>query len=346
MKNSFFITLISIIILASANVSASYNSLSISEIKTLIIEQANQQQVSPALALAIAKVESDFNPLATSSAGARGVMQIMPKTSERVFGVSRDRLYDAQTNIELGIQFIKQLLGRYDQRLDIALSHYNGGSAVKGENGHLHVIPHTQAYVNKVLGYYRQFDITPYYSPFHTNQTVKRSGQFNYKVGEVHNLIHDEKTNHSVSDDTNLLVKTDNITLHNTTSKKVNKGVMIKGPRIKKVPERQRLDTTAQVNTYPYQLEHNGQHRKQYQDLNQVHYNQGPNTLARRLNTVSSWQDFEQVKPVAHIKKRKAVKKPTINNDFVDDTIVAQYLHNKTNTDKESQVRQWESIFK
>jgi len=120
-------------------------------IQKFLVDEANRQSIDPALALAIAKVESDFNPRALSYAGAKGIMQIMPATAKGVFGISPDRLFDAKTNIELGIRFIKKLLARYDQRTDIALSHYNGGSAVQNKSGGLTVIPATQKYVNKVL---------------------------------------------------------------------------------------------------------------------------------------------------------------------------------------------------
>jgi hypothetical protein len=120
-------------------------------IQKFLVDEANRQSIDPALALAIAKVESDFNPRALSHAGAKGIMQIMPATAEGVFGISSDQLFDAKTNIKLGISFIKKLLARYDQRTDIALSHYNGGSAVQKKSGELTVIPATRKYVNKVL---------------------------------------------------------------------------------------------------------------------------------------------------------------------------------------------------
>jgi hypothetical protein len=122
----------------------------ISMIQDIVIEEANEYGVDPALALAIAKVESNFDPRARSHAGARGVMQIMPKTAQQVFGVSPRLLYNARVNIRLGVRFIKQLLDKYDQDIDIALSHYNGGSAVKDKMGRLRVIPATSQYVDKV----------------------------------------------------------------------------------------------------------------------------------------------------------------------------------------------------
>ncbi len=132
-------------------------------IQKLLVDEANRQRIDPALALAIAKVESNFNPQALSHAGAKGIMQIMPATAEGVFGVSSEQLFDAKINIHLGISFIKQLLERYNQRTDIALSHYNGGSAVRDKSGRLSVIPATKKYVNKVLSAQEQFKYRAYH---------------------------------------------------------------------------------------------------------------------------------------------------------------------------------------
>lgn len=151
-------------------------------IQKFVVDEANRQNIDPALALAIAKVESDFNPSALSHAGAKGVMQIMPATAEGVFGISSDRLFDAKINIELGISFIKKLLARYDQRTDVALSHYNGGSAVQNKSGGLTVIPATQKYVDKVLSArehfkYKAYQLsdTPIQATFNENLITKES---------------------------------------------------------------------------------------------------------------------------------------------------------------------------
>jgi hypothetical protein len=157
MKASSIITCISLIVmLLSPSVFASYD-YDRQDIQQRIIAEAQRQNLPPSLALAIAKVESDFNPQALSHSGAKGLMQIMPRTAEQVFGVSRKRLFEPDLNIRLGLTFINQLLERYDGRLDIALSHYNGGSAVKNRAGELKVIPATQRYVQKVLSSQQTF---------------------------------------------------------------------------------------------------------------------------------------------------------------------------------------------
>ncbi|MEG3619697.1 lytic transglycosylase domain-containing protein [Magnetovibrio sp. PR-2] len=120
------------------------------EVKRLVVETALDKNVPPSLALAVAKVESDFNAHALSPAGARGVMQIMPKTAQDEFGVAEDDLWDAQTNVRLGVRFLKELHHMYGERWELALSHYNGGSLNRsGADAHPHA--YTRRYVKSVM---------------------------------------------------------------------------------------------------------------------------------------------------------------------------------------------------
>ena len=119
----------------------------------LVGEALKSRNVSPSLALAVAKVESNFNPSALSSAGARGVMQIMPATGRGVFGVQPDDLWSASLNVQLGVRFLGDLIDQYGGRWDLALSHYNGGT-VRGNK----VKPATAKYVKAVLAWQRKYD--------------------------------------------------------------------------------------------------------------------------------------------------------------------------------------------
>lgn len=119
------------------------------QIMSMVVREANDLGVSPSLALAVAHAESNFNPRALSHKGARGVLQIMPATARGEYGIAADRLWDPRTNIRLGLHFLKRLQRRYGGRTDLALSHYNGGSAV-GRPPHARVIPATRRYVARV----------------------------------------------------------------------------------------------------------------------------------------------------------------------------------------------------
>ena len=130
-------------------------------VKDIVVEEARLQGVNPALALAVAQVESDFDPTVVSHKGARGVMQIMPKTARDEFGINPTLLFDARTNIRTGVTFLKQLQNRYGN-VEFALSHYNGGSRVTRPDGSYQVIPVTRKYVDKVLSKMKTFQGSQY----------------------------------------------------------------------------------------------------------------------------------------------------------------------------------------
>jgi len=125
------------------------------EVRNIIAEEAAKNgQVPLSLALAVAKVESDLRPDAVSSAGARGVMQIMPATAMSEFGVPASALSDPRLNVRLGIAYLERLHNRYGD-WELALSHYNGGSlpAPAGESGSKQYVAHdyTRQYVADVM---------------------------------------------------------------------------------------------------------------------------------------------------------------------------------------------------
>lgn len=124
--------------------------------RLIVSEAVRNGTVPPTLALAVARVESNFAADVTSSAGARGVMQIMPATALGEFGVGADRLYDAQTNIRLGIAFLARLYRAYGNRWDLALSHYNGGS-LKRVGGRWQAHGFTRKYVADVMRYWNGY---------------------------------------------------------------------------------------------------------------------------------------------------------------------------------------------
>ena len=132
------------------------------EIQRLVLAEARNMGVAPALALAVAHAESDFDPKVVSHKGARGVMQIMPRTAWEEYGIERDELWQPRLNIRLGLHFLKRLLRRYRGRVDLALSYYNGGSAV-GDLPRARIIPATYPYVRKVtklrLNYARRINM-------------------------------------------------------------------------------------------------------------------------------------------------------------------------------------------
>ena len=140
--------IISNIVFGNVKINNHYNK---NDIKRLIIANAKlTKYVSPSLGLAVAEAESSFNPNAVSPKGAIGIMQIMPLTAKKKYGIEKYKLYDPEINIKVGLHFLDSLIKRYKGRVDIALSHYNGGSAV-GVWPKVKIIPFTYSYVVKVL---------------------------------------------------------------------------------------------------------------------------------------------------------------------------------------------------
>ena len=104
--------------------------------------------VSPALVLAVMAVESAGDPMAVSSAGAQGLMQLMPATAER-FGVT-DRLVPAQS-ISGGVKYLNWLMGEFKNDPILVLAGYNAGEGSVRKYKGVPPFVETRDYVPKVL---------------------------------------------------------------------------------------------------------------------------------------------------------------------------------------------------
>ncbi|HEY5720214.1 MAG TPA: lytic transglycosylase domain-containing protein [Gammaproteobacteria bacterium] len=121
----------------------------------LIAEAALAQQLPDALVHAVITAESAYDPEALSSAGAVGLMQLMPATARR-FGVGNRT--DPRANVFGGTRYLKLLLDLFDGDMPLALAAYNAGeNAVIRHNRSIPPYPETRQYVNKVLDYYRKY---------------------------------------------------------------------------------------------------------------------------------------------------------------------------------------------
>jgi soluble lytic murein transglycosylase len=128
----------------------------------VIRQQASEKGVDAALIAAVIYSESKFSD-ATSSAGARGLMQITPEAAEEIERLSGgttfnlDDLSDSEINIRYGTFLLRELLDRYDGDEAAALAAYNAGpgNADKWGGADLNVsdipFPETRAYVEEVL---------------------------------------------------------------------------------------------------------------------------------------------------------------------------------------------------
>jgi soluble lytic murein transglycosylase-like protein len=91
----------------------------------LVHSEASRAGLSPEIVLALIEVESHFDPYAVSSAGAQGMMQIMPFWKHEI-GRPEDNLINIQTNLRYGCTILKYYLQREKGRLADALARYNG----------------------------------------------------------------------------------------------------------------------------------------------------------------------------------------------------------------------------
>ncbi|ROO27718.1 transglycosylase [Salinisphaera orenii MK-B5] len=87
--------------------------------------EATRAGLSPQLVLALIQVESAFKRFAVSSAGARGLMQIMPFWIEEI-GRPDDNLFDMRTNLRYGCTILAYYLDKEDGNVVRALARYNG----------------------------------------------------------------------------------------------------------------------------------------------------------------------------------------------------------------------------
>ena len=149
--------------------STSINNYITADVSTLTVDErienavelySNQHGVDSNLVKAIIKVESNFDPNVVSSAGAKGLMQLMPENC-KALGVEDP--FNIEQNIEGGVKHIKEYIDRYDGDIEMALMAYNGGPTRMMNRGvtsidDIYKMPkETQNYVPKVMSYYRGF---------------------------------------------------------------------------------------------------------------------------------------------------------------------------------------------
>jgi soluble lytic murein transglycosylase-like protein len=119
-----------------------------------IREAAALYQIPEALVRAVIRVESDFDPRAVSPANARGLMQMIPETAERML-VSD--VFDPRQNIFGGVRYLRVLANTFNGDLALTVAAYNAGEGAVIRNGGIPPYPETQDYVVRVVGYYRQY---------------------------------------------------------------------------------------------------------------------------------------------------------------------------------------------
>ena len=116
--------------------------------EALIQEAAARYSLAPALIRAVIRTESAFDPLAVSSAGAQGLMQLMPALAEEL-GVTD--AFDPSENIMAGTRYLSALIGDHHGDIALALASYNAGPGVVERYGGIPPFEETRRYVSTIL---------------------------------------------------------------------------------------------------------------------------------------------------------------------------------------------------
>jgi soluble lytic murein transglycosylase-like protein len=120
----------------------------------LIFKASEKYNVNYNLIKAVIKAESNFNPQAVSRAGARGLMQLMPKTA---YAYQVQDSFEPESNIEAGVRYLRYLLNLFQGNLHLALAGYNAGENAVIKNKGIPPYPETRAYVQRVLRFYQEY---------------------------------------------------------------------------------------------------------------------------------------------------------------------------------------------
>lgn len=127
---------------------------SISEVRTIVGELCSKYKMDTNLVMAVIDVESGFNSEAVSSAGAQGLMQIMPETGK---DLALDDPFDPRANIDAGIRYLRQLMNTFPDRRH-AVAAYNAGPNAVKKYGGIPPYEETQQYVQKVWARLKHYE--------------------------------------------------------------------------------------------------------------------------------------------------------------------------------------------
>lgn len=144
-----------------SSTSFDFSGLNIDETIQEAIKMASEKYgIDESLITAVIKQESNFNPEAVSSAGAMGLMQLMPATAESL-GVTN--AFDIVQNVNGGTEYLKKQLDRFEDT-ELALAAYNAGPGNVEKYDGIPPFQETQNYVPKVLSYQESYLLDQYKS--------------------------------------------------------------------------------------------------------------------------------------------------------------------------------------
>lgn len=114
---------------------------------------AETHRIDQELVHVVIRAESDYDAFAISSAGAMGLMQLMPDTA-RQYGVGN--VFDPAQNIEGGVRYLKDLVRLYGGRTKLVLAAYNAGQSAVSKYKGIPPYPETRNYIAGIMRSYKK----------------------------------------------------------------------------------------------------------------------------------------------------------------------------------------------
>ena len=118
----------------------------------LFLQVGREHELNPELLAALARAESNYDPTAVSSKGARGLLQLMPATAER-FGVSPSELHDPARNVLAAARYLAWLRRRFEDDLPRVLAGYNAGEGAVDAHDGVPPYRETVTFIGRVYGF-------------------------------------------------------------------------------------------------------------------------------------------------------------------------------------------------
>jgi len=120
----------------------------------IIADASKKYGLEAPLIKAVIKAESDFDPNAISHKGARGLMQIMPM-NYRLLNVENP--FDPHQSIDAGARYLRDMMDRYNGKLNLSLAAYNAGPGAVDRHGGVPPYQETEEYIERVMRYYQRY---------------------------------------------------------------------------------------------------------------------------------------------------------------------------------------------
>ena len=121
----------------------------------VIEKTARKYDVDHTLVKAVIKAESNFNSKAVSRKGAKGLMQLMPKTA---YSLRVGDCFHPEDNIDGGVRYLRYLMNVYDGNLPLTLAAYNAGEKAVARYRGIPPYAETKTYVRRVMRYYEEYN--------------------------------------------------------------------------------------------------------------------------------------------------------------------------------------------